>query len=89
MDEHDTCSMRPSHRTADAEGSPDCQSSFHCAFSPAHVTSCLEAECVCSTSACSRNELLAWNFLREAPFPIPSRRDGMSHPITACRKSMC
>ena len=29
MDEHETCSMRPSHRTADAEGSPGCQSSFH------------------------------------------------------------
>ena len=30
MDEHDTCSMRPSHRTADAERSPGRQSSYHC-----------------------------------------------------------
>ena len=35
------------------------------AFASAHVTSCLEAECVCGTLACWRNELLAWNFLRE------------------------
>ena len=63
VDEHETCLMRHSHRTVDAEGSSVCQSSFHCivppkntnAFSPAHVTSCLEAECVCSTLACSRN----------------------------------
>ena len=29
VDDHGTGSMRPSHRTADAEGSPSCQSSFH------------------------------------------------------------
>ena len=34
VDEHDTCSLRPSHSTADAEGSPGCQSSFHCIVPP-------------------------------------------------------
>ena len=63
VDEHETCSMRPSHRTADAEGSPGCQSSFQCIVyhqcflsCTCHI-SCLEAECVCSTLACCRNEL--------------------------------
>ena len=34
VDEHETCSKRPSHRTAVAEGSPGCQSSFHCIVLP-------------------------------------------------------
>ena len=34
VDEHETCLMRHSHRTADAEGSPGCQSSFHCVVPP-------------------------------------------------------
>ena len=34
MDEHETCSMLPSHRTANAEGSPGCQSSYHCIVPP-------------------------------------------------------
>ena len=59
------------------------------AFSPAHATPCLEAECVSSTLACWRNQLLAWNFFRETPFPIPWRRGVVSHPRTAYRKSMC
>ena len=59
------------------------------AFSHVHVTSCLEAECVSSTLACWRNEWLAWNFLREAPFPILWRRYIVSHPRTAYRKNMC
>ena len=53
------------------------------------VTSCVEAECVCSTFACSRNALFVWHFLREAPFPIPWRRDVVSHPRTACTKRVC
>ena len=59
------------------------------AFSHVHATSCLEAECVSSTLACWRNEWLAWNFLREAPFPILWRRYVVSHPRTAYRKNMC
>ena len=34
VNEHETCSMLPSHRTADAEGSPGCQSSFPCIVPP-------------------------------------------------------
>ena len=30
----ETCSMRPSHRTVDAEGSSDCQSSLHYVVPP-------------------------------------------------------
>ena len=60
-----------------------------CSHSPAHVTSCVEAECVCSTFACSWNALFVWYFLREAPFTIPWRRDVVSYPRTECRKRMC
>ena len=34
VDEHETCSMRPSHRTDDANWSPGCQSSFYCIVPP-------------------------------------------------------
>ena len=77
-----------SHKTADAEGNPMCQLTFHCkwshnAFSPAFTTSWMEAECVLNTLACSRNGWLAVNVLREDPFPIPYRRDVVSHPRSA------
>ena len=36
-----------------------------------------------------RTALFVWYFLREGPFPIPWRRDVVSHPRTACRKRMC
>ena len=53
MDERELHLMRSAPGTVDAGGSPLYMIIND--LSPVHGTSCIEAECVCSTFSCSRN----------------------------------